>query len=320
MAIERITITSEEQWLELRKQDVTASVVGALAGDHPYVTIYRLNAEKRGVEFPAPDRDNPILRRGRWLEAAFPMAVRERRPDLELKPARIYVRDTDLRFGATPDFFIGGDERGMGVLQAKTVAPHIFARDWDHGREPPRWVVLQTLAEMLLTGAAFGMIAAIVVDPFNMDLYLHEIPRHPSAEARLQDLVRRFWDDVDAGREPAADFTRDGETISAMLNKSTAGKRFDATGNNALPEILAERAKLMAEIKQKEARCEAIENEIQFMLGDAEAVTNLPGWTVSYKSSERAGYSVPTKVIRSLRIYDRRPEHEKPQGTEEAAE
>jgi predicted phage-related endonuclease len=318
MTIERIPITSEAQWLEgPRKGDITASVVGALAGDHPYVTIGKLNAIHRGTVFPEKDRDDPFLRRGRWFEPVIPVAMSERRPDLTIKQPRIYVRDPDLRFGCTPDFFADGDPRGQGVVQAKTVLPHIFARDWNRGEDPPRFIIFQTLTEAMLTGAAYGLIAALVCDPYSPELYLHEVPRHPSAEERLKDLVRRFWDDVDAGRDPPIDFARDGETIAALLKRETKGKTFDAAGHNELPEILAQRALLMARMKQDEARCDEIENEIKFTLGDAEKVEGLPDWKITFKTTERAGYTVAPKPVRSLRIYDRRPLAERPDGSEE---
>src|SRR5262245_18769817 len=52
MTIERIPITSREQWLELRKPDVTASVVGALFAAHPYMTALKLYLMHQGIDFP----------------------------------------------------------------------------------------------------------------------------------------------------------------------------------------------------------------------------------------------------------------------------
>jgi hypothetical protein len=42
------------------------------------------------------------------------------------------------------------------------------------------------------------------------------------------------------------------------------------------------------------------------MLGDAEAIVGLDDWRVTYKTVERAGYTVETKSGRSLRVYDQR--------------
>ena len=102
-----------------------------------------------------------------------------------------------------------------------------------------------------------------------------------------------------------------------MTQHATAGKTFDGSGHNELPIILAQRAALLARIKQDEERCEEIENEVKVLLGDAESVSNLSGWRITFKTTERAGYTVAPKSIRSLRIYDRRPAAERPDGGED---
>ena len=80
--IERIPITSREQWLELRRSAVTASDVGAIFGLHPYKTPLRLWADKTGVNLE--DVENAAMRRGRWLEAAVLSACREQHPEWQI--------------------------------------------------------------------------------------------------------------------------------------------------------------------------------------------------------------------------------------------
>ena len=102
MTIEIREITSREEWLEWRKQDVTASSIGALFDCHPYTTALKLYAEKRGTEFIV--EDNRAMRRGRWLEPAVAKAVKEMRPEWTLISGHEYLRDPELGLGATPDF------------------------------------------------------------------------------------------------------------------------------------------------------------------------------------------------------------------------
>ena len=116
-----------------------------------------------------------------------------------------------------------------------------------------------------------------------------------------------FQRNVELGIEPAPDFTRDAELLKILSPRHTPGKTVDLSGNNELPVLLAQREQMCAEIKTREAVCEAIETELKYLLGDAESVTGLPGWHVTYKAGERKAYSVPAKVLRPLRIYDRRP-------------
>src|SRR5262245_55184118 len=79
MSIERIKIDSKDQWLTLRKFDLTASVLGAIDGHDPYISPLRLYIEKRGIELPNKQSDSPVLRRGRLFENAVAAAVSEMR-------------------------------------------------------------------------------------------------------------------------------------------------------------------------------------------------------------------------------------------------
>lgn len=301
--IERHKIKDRETWLALRKPDITASVVAALFGAHPYETALGLYAEKCGLEMPEPD--NAVLRRGRLLEGAVAAAVAEQRPDWEVIKADEYLRDPELRLGATPDFYIEGDPRGLGVLQAKTVAPSAFKRHWTDGA--PFWVALQNATELMLEHeAAFGMVAALVVDPWKLDCHLFDVPRHAGVEARIREAVAKFWDDVAAGREPHPDYGKDADLLAALYPQETPAKTIDLTGDNHLPVLLAEREEIKARIRVDEARCKEIETEVKFKMGDAEIAT-LDGFAITFRTQHRKGYEVKPTSFRALRISDNRP-------------
>lgn len=304
--IERRPIKSREEWLSWRKRDVTASWIGALFGvdPAPKKTALRLYAEKRGTEFD--EVDNKAMRRGRWLEPAVAVAVHEKSPQWTLTAPAVYLREPDLRLGATPDFFIEGDPRGQGILEAKTVAPSVYHRDWDSGREPPLWVTLQCATQMMLADAAFGAVAVLLVDPHDMECEILEVPRHAIAEDKIRRAVENFWQAVANGIEPAPDFGRDADVIAAMRGRETPGKPIDFAGHNELPERLAERALLMQRRKRDELRCEEIETEIKYLMGDAERAIGLPDWGITYKTTEYKGYTVPARPRRVLRITDKR--------------
>jgi len=302
--IERRPITNRNDWLEWRRQDVTASVVGALFGAHPYTTALHIYAEKRGVEFP--DQDNKVMRRGRWLEPAVAKAVEELRPDWKLEAPNVYLRDPDLRLGCTPDFYIHDPVRGLGVLQCKTVAPSVYARDWLGGSEIPFWIVLQTLTECMLADAGFGAVAALLVDAHNMDCVILEVPRHADSELKILVAVRNFWRNVADGIEPDPDFGRDADVIKLLTPRETPGKQIDFSGHNELPDMLWERASLMTNIKQQEERCSEIETTIKFLMGESERASGLNGWSITYKTEHRKEYTVKARSSRVLRISDKR--------------
>jgi len=302
--IERLKVTSREEWLEWRKQDVTASNVGALFNAHPYVTPLRLYAEKRGTEFNV--EDNKVMRRGRWMEPAVKKAVEETRPEWKLEQATHYLRDPALRIGATPDFYIHGDPRGLGILQAKSVAPSVYAREWADGTEVPLWIVLQAVTEAMLVNADFIVVAALLVDAHNMDVSIHEMSRNSAAEEKIKKAVETFWQNVQLGIEPDPDFVRDADTIKAMWRSEEPTNEIDLSGNNRIPLLLEQRATLKEIIKSNEAKIDAIDTEIKFEMKDAAVATGLNGWRVTYKTSHVKEYLVKARDQRVLRVTDQR--------------
>lgn len=299
--IERHPVKGPIAQFKPRQQDVTASVVPALFGLHPYVTPLKLYLMHSGIEFP-DQSDNPVLRRGRLLEGAVGLAVAEQRPDWTVSKNEFYFHDPDLRLGATPDFFLEGDPRGLGVLQTKTVAPAIFDREWEGGRTVPFWIVLQTLTECLLTDAAFGVVAAMRVDAFDLYVAILDIPRHPAAEDKIIVAVKQFWDDVANGREPGPDYGRDANLLAVIAPRAVKDKTIDLSGENELPGLLDQRAQLKEQIKAYQKRVDEIDAEFKFKLRDAERAVGLSDWSISFKNQHRNQYTVPESDFRVLRI------------------
>lgn len=301
MAIERHEITSREQWLALRRQDVTASVVGALFGLHPYQTPAGLWAEKTGTEVRKPDTAD--LRRGRILEGAVANAVHEARPDWAIVKANEYLRDPEARLGATPDYWVVDPRRGLdlcGAMQCKTANKWEFDRSW--GDDPPIWIMLQVLTEMMLSDSQWGVIACLIVDGHAFDLHLYQVTRHAGAEQRIRDAVAAFWADIAAGREPQIDYERDGSLISTMYRVVRKGAVIDLRGDNQISELLDRHLALKAFIESAKDELETVDNEIKCKLGAAEVALVPPGYKLSWKEQDQSGYVVAPRKQRVLRV------------------
>jgi len=299
MTIERIDLkgATREEWLALRKQDVTASVVGALFGEHDYETALGLYAAKSGV--PMKEPDSAVLRRGRIMEGAVADAFREEHPDWKVEKALVYLRDPAVRLGATPDFFCIDPQGRRVVLQTKTVGRTVFRNKWDEDNAP-FWITLQTLTETMLEDADYGVIAALIVDEWRVDLVTYNVPRHEAGEKRIRTATAAFWEDVAAKRPPRVDYERDSALLSVMYRKPKIGKIVDLTGNNRIIAAVEERA---AEIKKRaaaNAEVDKLDAEIKSFIGDAE-VAIVPGWNVSWKTVEKEGFTVEPTSYRQLR-------------------
>lgn len=303
--IERFIITDRAQWLAWRSQDLTASDIAAAVGLDPYKTPLKLYAEKTGQLMPDPD--NASMRRGRWLEAAVLSAIREENPLWEVRPANVYLRDPQLRFGATPDALAVTDQPGLTNVQCKVVSRPVYERDWADG--PPLGYVLQTLAEGMLLDAAQSLLAALVIDTYSASLELHPVPRHEAAEARVRRIVADFWANVASGRRPVADYARDAETVAALFPQSVPEPALDLSGDNRMAYLLTQRAGHKATMAIYEKEVAAIDTEIKDKLGPHEIAT-LPGWKISWKTQARREVIIPASTYRALRINEMAVEQE----------
>jgi predicted phage-related endonuclease len=301
--IEQRHIEDRNEWLRWRTQDVTASDIGALAGVDEYRTALRVYLEKTGQLVGNPD--NEAMRRGRWLEPAVLKAVADTNPEWEVKPAHVYLRDSELRIGATPDSFAIDPRRPMGVgnLQLKVVARPVFERDWCDGQVPLKYQ-LQTLTEAMLAEAEWCAVAALVIDTFTAELVVREIPRHPAAEDRIRGMVAAFWKRLAAGERPPADYALDGDLIKALHPRGGAPAK-DFSTNNRMG-LLCEEKLTLSEIRHDlEARLKAADAEICELMGDAER-GELPDFNVSWKLQSRKEHVVPASESRVLRVTRRK--------------
>jgi predicted phage-related endonuclease len=312
MSVEKIPIESREQWLELRKSDCTASIIGALFGRHPWQTIAGLHAEKSGLDLPGPDENSAVIRRGNALERVVAEQVIVERPEWTLVKNNDYYRDPRARIGATPDFFIENDLRGRGVLQTKTVGSWKFKKEWasdDGDPSPPLWIVLQTITEMMLADAAFGAIGVLVIGDFAFDTHIIEVPRHRPTEHKIRVAVHAFWEAMRAGQVPELDYARDGDLIKAMyqaLEPGKAVKTIDLRGDNRIAELLEIRQRHAEDEKTALEAKEEAEAEIRSKIGNAE-IAVVTGWTLTNKlqtqmRKAKAAERVTFRVLRARRV------------------
>lgn len=298
MSIEQRRITSRDEWLRWRADDVTASDVGALAGVDEYKTPLRVYAEKTGQALGP--QENEAMRRGRWLEPAVLMAVHDTYPDWEVKPAKVYLRDPSLRLGATPDSFaVRAGISGVGNLQLKVVARPTFERDWSDGRVPMRYV-LQTLTEAMLAECEWAAVAALVIDTFGAELVVREVPRHPAAEQRIREMAVTFWSAVQRGLPPPANYTLDLELIKAM-HAQGGGEPVDFSGDDRMAALCEQKLEWAKRRHNAEAALDTIDAEIMDRLGAAE-VGQHPDFNITWKPQTRREAIIPAATFRVLRV------------------
>lgn len=305
--VDVIKITDREQWLALRRQDVTASVVGALLGVSDYVTAYGLFALKAGLVDEDPEETAP-MKRGRLLEPVALALLAEERPEWTIEAPGVYLRDPDVRLGATPDAYATRpDIAGRGVVQIKTTTESVFRAKWvePDTREvvPPLWIVAQAIVEAHLSGASWACVGCLVVG-FGLNLHVVEIPIHRGLIDRIRAEVVGFWRRVAENDPPPADYGRDGALI-ARFYADDNGDEVDLSDDERLAELLAERAKLKAIEAQgsaAEKERKPIDDEIIAKLGNAARARAAGGVIVEAKTTRRAGFTVAPSSFRTIKI------------------
>lgn len=305
--IEQHSITGREEWLKLRRQDVTASEIGALFGAHKYKTPAALYAEKIGAM--GEPEGSSVTTRGIRLESFVANQVAERHPEWTITKSDSYHRDPKHRIGATPDFMIGGDDaqHQLGVLEIKTIGASDFKRDWRGGDDmgeivPPLWIILQVQLQMHLTGASFGIVAVLPVSEWSpMDVHEIEIPKNPAVIEKIIAAADAFWGRIERGEPPDFDYEKDMAVVKALYASAESGKPVDLSMDNAIGVLLDRREALKLSEKACEGELETIEAEIRAKIGDAEMAL-VPGWTVTLKNQHRKGYTVEPADFRVLRV------------------
>ena len=281
-------ITSRSQWLDLRRQDVTASRVGALFDAHPYLTREQLAGTLLGTH---NEGDTPAMRRGRILEPAVAAALAEEHPGWRITKATTYHRLPVPRLGATPDYWYVDDDGRVGVCQCKTTSPETWEK-W-HGRVPLAYT-LQVLLEMMCTGREHGLIALMVTSR-SLPLYEFPVARHPAAEAKILAAATAWWQAFDRGEIAPAAAVDDLETLT------DDGSTIDLSADNWLSSALPERSQLKAEIAEREKRVGEIDEYLRTRMGLAR-YGHLPGWVVTWRSYQRKERLQPAGTFRRLLV------------------
>jgi hypothetical protein len=307
MPIEILRPATREEWLSLRKLDVTASQAAALLGAHPYTTAYQLWADKTGRS-SADHEENGAMRRGRLLEPVVIAMLREERPDwiIEYQPESLtYFRDTDHRIGATPDAFatIPG-LGGRGIVQAKTCSDWSFRQNWldpdSHEVVLPIWIAVQAIVEADLTGAQWAVVAVLVVG-HGIDLHVIDIPLHEGVRARLHEAVADFWAIVEKGGHPPIDWMKDARAVLDVyrdVDDDAVANLSEAAG---FDDLVARYHAAKAREKDGREQAEQLRPQIISALGNASIGETL-AWYVSAKVQHRKAYEVKASSSRVLRV------------------
>jgi predicted phage-related endonuclease len=296
MEVHRRAVTTRAEWLDWRRAYLCASELGAVCGLDDYRTPLSVYCDKAGLIMSQPD--SPIMRRGRNFERAVLTYISEDYPDWRVEQPNVFLFENTHRLGATPDAIVERpDYAGIVNCQIKTIALPSF-ENWEG--TPPVSYTLQVACENMLLNADHGILAVLAVGNYSADLHVFDIPRHAGAEARICEIADQFWQDMAAGRVPAANYKQDAETIASLYPEATS-ESIDLSTDNRLGEALEERELLKLNVADMMEEISALDAEIKHKIGE-HAQALFPGWKITLKTQTRKSYQVPEWSGRVLRV------------------
>lgn len=292
------TFDTREQWLANRANGIGGSEAAAVLGLHPWMSPLALYCEKIGLTGPK-DADSEAVEWGRILEPVIADQFVEKTGRQLVDPGPWHSwRNNHYPFmQVTVDrLIVPIGEEGNGDLSIKTASAYKH-EDWKD-EEIPLPYQIQLQYELLTTGMQWGAFAALIGGQ-RLELRPN-ITRNERFCACLLEKVEEFWDRIKRGDPPDPDGSASTtETLKRLYPKDN-GEAIALPGEAM--EWDERRAKLKAEIKEREAAVDEIDNRIKFTIGDA-AFGLLPGGQgrYSYKSVPKAGYTVQPSESRQLR-------------------
>lgn len=289
--------SNDADWLRARQQNgVGASESPIICGMSPWGSVVKLYAQKLGLI--DPDDENEAMKWGKIME---PHILNEYR----LETGRYVGTSGELLQSvespfmlATPDAAQEADDHdGPGVAQVKNTE---LASLWKEGT--PLHVWCQVQHELYVSGYAWGTAVALLnrsklvwIDIERDDRFINDtlVPR-----------CREFWTRVE-NREGIPSHWIDGSddtyaALKAMFPETLIGATVELG-----PELIDvhERMQEMKTLVSEATReIKTMENRFRLAIGEHSFGRFASGLTYSYKTQQRAGFTVEPTEFRVLRL------------------
>jgi putative phage-type endonuclease len=255
-----------------------------------YKTALQAWGELRGL-VPQP-RANERMEWGNRLEEVIAKKYAEQSGREIRRHSRLILHPVHKFIGGHIDRWVFDKILGRGVLEIKTTGAHM-AESWEG--EPPLYVQVQTQHYMLVTGAQWGSIAALIG---GQRFLTFDVKRN---EAFISNLLKReteFWACVQSGNPPAP-VAADNNLLASIYSPEDPDGIVDLPAEALQFDIAIRDAKAEA-AKAIEAKEDA-EANLKALIGKA-TIGRLPGGDAyRWKTEPRKSFTVEASTPRVLR-------------------
>lgn len=184
----------ENEWLEARKQVITATEMAPLLGMNKYQSASKMWAEKQNSTF----NGNAYTQIGQILEPAvvnatnLVLGTNFKLVESRYAQGKVMYIDSQLGLGATPDAACS-----EGLLECKSTKPHNWLR-WSG--YPPTYYLVQLYTQMLCGDKPWGILSIMSTDltqkseSLDLNLSCFKIHRQESIDKHILSETARFWE------------------------------------------------------------------------------------------------------------------------------
>lgn len=189
---------THDEWLELRKRDITSTEISILAGcgyDKEKTPYWLYQAKSGAVEASIEQTDAMLY--GVIVEESIAKFAAEQY-SWNARPMKCYMRHGNVScMGSSFDWEVmGSDGIRWAIMEIKNVGRRM-AHHWENG--PPEYVEWQLQHQLEVANTDMGFIVASIGGEAPI---VYERPRNKQIGKACCVLVNRFWDNFDKGIAP----------------------------------------------------------------------------------------------------------------------
>lgn len=256
---------SRSEWLEVRRQGIGGSDVGAILGINPYKSPVQVYREKIGEV--GEQEDNEAMEHGRDLEGYIRIKFQQRTGKKVTKMPFVYQHPTHPFLLANIDGWVVDENAG---LECKNVSEW-RRNEWENNQVPNEYK-LQCNHYMSVMGADRWYVCAFIG---GNKIEIREIERDQELIDTIEQRLEEFWTNHVLAKTPPAFMAQDTDYVNGLYRVSVPRStitlpselKAHITKARAYKQQIDEAKRIYEEVRNQ-LKGEAQENELIYIDGE----------------------------------------------------
>lgn len=268
---------SRQDWLEYRKRGIGGSDAAAVLGVSRFKGPFAVYVDKTS-DMAAMDEPSPVMEMGVRLEEYVAELFTRESGFKVARRNRTYTSREHPCMLANIDRWVVGDKAG---LECKTTTRYSW-HGWDEGEVPPEYY-WQCMHYMAVLGLDHWYLAVLMRDTGGFRWFRME--RDDALVAQLIAEEEAFWDRVmRRNPPPASGLDSETDLINGLYPAEKVSP--DAADLSGIAHMVASRADLDRDIKERKKTLEALDQQIKLTMGESQEGRS-GNYIVSWKAAQR---------------------------------